>query len=192
MAETILEIYRPPNTQTLDVDNYLGQFRIGLQGAGGSGKTFSAVSFPNPIVASLDRGLISHIGRKDIIEVPFYLDSFVDSIVKRPSPKYTDIRTGQTKMRPANRKDALIYWLNTEAPKLTKAQTLIVDGGSGIQTAFHTQYWTDPDLDQNGKIKPYAEFRQKIDYFTEIMTQLKALTCNVIYISHEYNEIRRC
>jgi len=178
-------IYKPPGSISLDEATYPDQLRVGLQGMPKSGKTFAAAGFPNPIFVSFDRGLTSHLGRKDIIEVPFYDGTFVDTIVKRATPFYTDVFKEVKKITPPNRKDALVMWLSTEALKLTREQTLVIDGSTGIQAAFHAQYWVNPTLDKDGAIKPYEEWRLKIDYFAEIAMCLKALKCNVVYICHE-------
>ena len=179
------DLYIPNGAVKLDSPTYNFQRRVGIQGMLGTGKTFAAVSFPNPIVLSTDRGLVSHIGRSDVIELPFYNDAFVDSICPRVSPKFHDVRKNVQRLRPSNKKDAIVQWLETEALRLTSEQTLIIDNSSGIQAAYHLQYWVEPDIDKGGEIKPYAEFRQKIDYFTQLVMALKALKCSVVFIAHE-------
>jgi hypothetical protein len=176
----------PAGASNLKDATHLPQLRIGIQGMPKISKTWAALTFPNPIVLSYDRGLASHVGR-DIIEIPMYDNAWVDSVSKRKTPMYLDIRenTPVQKDRPFDRKGALLKFLYGDATRLTKEQTLIVDGLTGVQAAFHIGYWTDPALDNNNKIKPYAEFRQKIDYLTEVALQFKALTCNVILICHE-------
>ncbi len=116
-----------------------------------------------------------------------YDNAWVESVSKRKSPQYMDIRENVPVMkdRPFDRRGALIKFLYGEATKLTKEQTLIIDGGTGVQSAFHVAYWCDPSLDRDGKIKPYEEYKQKINYFTEMALCFKALACNVIYICHE-------
>lgn len=178
-------IYTPKGAIPLNKEDYNFQLRIGIQGEPKSGKSYAALTFPNPIVISYDRGLISHIGRSDVLEIPFYSDSFVDSIVKRTALNYVDTNSGQQKVMPANRKDALIRWLATEGMSLTDKQTLILDASTGIEAAYHIQYWTSPKITQNGQVDAYGEWRWKIDYFTELAMLLKAVKCNVIYICHE-------
>lgn len=179
------EIYIPTNSIPLDKQDYNFQRRIGLQGLPKSGKTWSALGFSNPVVVSFDRGLLSHIGKKEIIEIPFYNEKFVDSVVSRVSTHYNDFYTGVSKLRPCNRKDALTKWLYTEAVKLTKNQTLILDGLTGIDAAYHGEYWLEPAVDREGKLKPYEEYKRKKDYLTEIAMCIKALTCDIILICHE-------
>lgn len=179
------DVYLPPHCTTLDQLTFNAQLRIGIQGFPKSGKTYAALTFDNPIVANFDRGLKSHQGRKDVMEIPFYNDTFVDKIVKRKSVQYVDIRNGITKPRPFNKRDALTTWLYTEGVKLTPKQTLVIDGNTSIQAAFHAQYWTEPKLDRDGKVKPYEEYAEKINYFTELAFCLKALSCDIVYICHE-------
>ena len=111
-------------------------------------------------------------------ELPFYDPKFVDSIVKRDGLSL-----------PPNRKDAIIKWLETEGMKLPKDYTFVLDGNTGLQAAFHQQYWTNPEISpKTGKIDSFAEWKQKITWFTEIAMCLKALPCNVIYICHEADD----
>lgn len=181
------ELFIPPGCKTLE-ENEWQQIRLGIQGFPKTGKTVNACSFPNPVVISFDRGLAFLSGRKDVLEVPFHSNEYINSIVPKGTPMYSDFRTNKPKIRPANRKYALIKFLETDAQKLTQNQTLIIDGNTGVQAAFHTEYWTDPALDKDGALKPYVEYKDKIDYYTEIMTAVKALKCHVIYLAHETND----
>lgn len=180
------ELFKPVGSVNLNSVGYSTQLRIGIQGLPKTAKTYSALTFPHPVVLSYDRGLIAHVGR-DIIEVPMYDNAWVDSVSKRVAPMYINLRdeTPKQKDRPFDRKGALLKFLYGDATKLTKEQTLIIDGGTGVQSAFHTGYWADPSIDKNGAIKPYEEYKQKINYFTEMALCFKALACNVIYICHE-------
>lgn len=189
MTQQAADIYTPAGCFPLsDPTQQQQQIRLGIQGAAKTGKTFAALTFPNPVAVNMDRGLGAHIGRADVINVPFYDDNFVDKLCPKISPFYVPQGTTKKLPRPSNKKDALLKWLYDEATKLTPSQTLILDGNTSIQAAYHTEYWTAPDLDQNSKVKPYAEFRRKIDYFTEIASILKGLRCHVVYISHEYDD----
>lgn len=178
-------IYIPPGAIPLDKVDQKFQLRLGIQGPPKWGKTWGALTFPNPVVLSYDRGLVSHVGRSDVIEIPFYNPAFVDGICPRGGIEFTDFNTQQKKIRPPNRKDALVKWLSTEALKLTANQTLILDGNTGIEASFHIQYWVDPPVGKDGILNKYTEWRWKIDFFTEIAMALKSLACDVILISHE-------
>lgn len=149
------------------------QIRLGIQGPPKTGKTYSGLTFPKPIVLNLDRGLGSHAGRSDVLEIPFWDDKFVDSIVPR---KPTD---------PPNRRDAILKWLSKEGKKLEPDQTFILDGSTGLQNAFDTQQNLEPVYTDRGKIDSFAYWRLKVSYFGEVCELLKTLKCHVIYICHE-------
>lgn len=168
------DIYTPPGCTTLAEIKEQPQLRLGLQGPPGSGKTWAALKFPNPIVLNIDRGLVSHFGRKDVIEIPFYNPSFVDKIVPRSGLSC-----------PPNRKDAILKWLASEGQKLTSNQTLIIDSQTQLQNAFHAEYRINPVITKSGRIDDFAEWNLKVIYFGELMEWLKTLKCNVIYICHE-------
>lgn len=158
----------------MDSDTSRPQIRLGIQGYPKTGKTFNALSFPNPVVINMDRGLGAHIGRSDVVDVPFYNPAYVDSIVKRDGAQ-----------APVNKRDALLKWLMTTATQLISEQTLILDGSTSIQNAFHTQYNLNPVLTKNGKIDDFAEWRLKGEYFGQLCDQIKMLKCDVVYICHE-------
>ena len=164
MSETL---YKPPGSITLDQLKDKPQIRLGIQGYGGSGKTWAALTFPNPIVLNLDRGLGAHVGRSDVIEIPFYKPEFCGT---------------------ANQlKDKLLLWLEKEARKLQPNQTLVFDGCTSLQNAYH-KWFADNQmsfLTKGGKVDDFAEWAVKRKYYAEIMELFKTLQCNVIFIAHE-------
>lgn len=168
------DIYIPSGCQSLADIKDQPQLRLGLQGPPGVGKTWAALRFKNPIVLNIDRGLVAHQGRSDVIEIPFYNPSFVDKIVPRSGMSC-----------PPNRKDAILKWLATEGQKLTNIQTLVIDSQTQLQNAFHAEYRINPVITKSGKIDDFAEWNQKVVYFGELMEWLKSLKCDVIYICHE-------
>ena len=168
------EIYVPPGLLSLDKIPADPQLRVGLQGPPGVGKTWEALTFPNPIVLNIDRGLGAHVGRSDVIEVPFYDPKFVDSIVKRSGTQ-----------APPNRKDALLVWLNNVGMKLRPHQTLVIDSNTQIEVSFHSEYKLAPVITKSGKVDDFAEWNLKKEYFGELMAMLKSLPCHVVYIAHE-------
>jgi len=169
------EIYKPPgciNPNELPDT----QIRLGIQGAPFTGKTFSTLTFPNPIVLSLDRKVSAH-GNDNVIVVPFYDVKFIDSIVKRPGVQ-----------APPSTKDAIIKWLMTEGVKLKPNQTLILDGSTSIEEAFHIWYNFNENelaLSKSGQIDGFVQWNLKKSYFGELFACLKTIPGNVIYICHE-------
>lgn len=178
MSDTVADspIYIPPKcfpiSQMQDQ-----QHRIGIQGEPFSGKTFASLSFPNPIILSIDKKTNAHAHRDDAIVIPFYDGAYVDSIVKRDGVA-----------SPPNKKDSFIKWLRTEGEKLTPKQWLIWDGSTGTEEAYHLWYKQNPVYGQGGKIDGFAEWRLKGEFFGELMDCFKSLRCSMIYICHETPE----
>lgn len=159
-------LYIPPNVTSLK-DITQQQVRLGIQGYPGVGKTWSALTFPNPIVMNYDNKLGVHIG-KDIPTLPFYDSRWFNAFKK-----------GQE-----HRHDAVLRWIQTEGIKLTKDQTLIQDSWSTLQNwfdiAMRVPYYT-----KDGKEDGYKFWNLKIDYALKMMEALKMLTCNVVVTFHE-------
>lgn len=144
--------------------------RVAIQGASGSGKTYSAVTFPNPIVADFDGGLTSlKATRPDIVTIPFYSDAFIRS-------------------KGVNRRDYFKAFLEQEAVKLTREQTLIVDSWTTLQIAFDIQTEKEPVYTKGGSVDEFAFWGRKKDWSRDICQALLALSCNVVVTFHEQQQ----
>lgn len=167
MAQQEPTLYIPPNCTKLSAINSQPQIRLGVQGFPGTGKTWAALTFPNPIVLNLDRGLGAHQGREDVIEIPFYKPEFCGTRVQL--------------------KDKLIVWLDKEGFKLTENQTLIIDSLSALEIAYHL--WFEDNklnfLTDAGQVNKFIEWQLKEKYFNEINAQFKSLRCSVVILAHE-------
>ena len=175
-----MEIYKPQGCSTLAEQEYSNAIRLGIQSPPGLGKTWSALTFPNPTVADFNKGLGAHIGRSDVIPVPFWDGAFCDKIHKR-----NGLAT------PPNQKDAFTDWLLKEGPKLKPYQTFVVDCNTEVEAAFHVQYATDggpPVSEKTGKFDFYDEFKKKLAWYGYLTQLIKALPCMVVYITHETTE----
>lgn len=156
---TAPNLYIPKGAITLD-QSPPAQIRLGLQGYPKTGKTWSALTFPNPVVLNLNRGLGAHQGRKDVVEIPIYKEQSV--------------------------KRAVLEWIRGEAKRLTREQTLVIDALTDIDSAYHTDWEKNPVISsRTGKTDDYAEWGLKLSYFGELCDTLMSLNCNVILISHE-------
>jgi len=167
-------MYIPTKSQNLKEIDFV-QIRLGLLGESGTGKTFSALTFPNPVVADFDGGLVAHQGR-DIIAIPFHEHDWVKDA---PRGKITHPNGGP------NRRDAFLEWLKTEAVKLEKDQTLVLDSWTTLQDAFDAQTDLEPAVNNDGKIDSYVFWERKIDFSKQVMTSLKGLKCHVVVTFHE-------
>lgn len=149
------------------------QIRLGLQGYGGTGKTWAALTFPNPVVVNFDRGLKAHSGREDVIPINLYDYEVCRAI----NPNHRS---------PSQVKDTVLLFLANDAKKFTREQTLVWDGGSGTQYYYHRWYQENKVYSkQTGLEDQYAQWKFKINFFEDICEMFKTLTCNVIYITHE-------
>ena len=165
-------LFIPPGIKPLSEETD-GQIRLGIQGPPFVGKTHSALTFPNPVLLSFDKKANAHAHRSDILNVPFYDGTFCNNII---APAKFGL--------PPNRRDALLKWLDKNGPQFSHEQTLVLDNFSGIEEAFHIQYWTDPVYTQGLEVNTYAEWDQKIEFFRDLHVLLKATKANVVTITH--------
>ena len=165
-------IYIPPGCYSLDKDTAIQQVRLGIQGLPNTGKTWAALTFPNPIVMNLNRGLKAHQGRSDVIEIPFYKPEF----------------GGQRH----EVKERIIDWLDREISKFTVEQTLVVDGLSDLEQVYHTWYAMNESkvaTSSSGKLDSFIQWNLKEKFFNEITSNFKYNTkCNIVLICHEQDQ----
>lgn len=169
-----------PDYATSLAEATIPQIRLGIQGAGGTGKTWGALTFPNPIVASLDRGLGAHYGRKDVYELKFYDPKWVkEKLNKNYDGKNITLF------------QVIANWINGDARNLQSDQTLVFDGGTGINNAYHQWYANNKVYTKAGKEDEYAEYRLKIEMFTSLLEALKSLNCHLVWIMHETEQYKQ-
>lgn len=167
-------MYIPKDCTTLE-NAKEAQIRLGLQGDFGTGKTFAALTFPNTVVLNVDRGLGIHHGRKDVIEVKIYDKEFCKKIEPTFGPSNPKIGV----------KDVIEKWLRTEATKLEEDQTLVIDGITGIQNAYHSWYPYNVVYTKRGQENEFGEWNVKLVFFGFIFDLIKTLKCHVVVICHE-------
>lgn len=156
---------------------------LGIQGPPGSGKTASALTFPNPIIAEFDNsdynGLLKLDHLRDVKPqiIPFYSQAFIVDTLKIPPNKSNVVL----------RHVALKDWLFKYGPLLTADQTLIFNTWSFLQDAVDEFVFCKAEklYTQDGKEDFYAPWDAKIDISKELLNQLKNLTCNVVVTFHE-------
>lgn len=167
------ELFLPPYLVSLEKMD-IPQVRLGIQGFGGTGKTWSALTFPNPVVLNLDKGLGAHRGKKDVYELKFNDQQWVKEKLNKPTYK------------PYQLIEVIIDWLTTDALKLTPEQTLVFDGNTGWQNAYHLWYSKNQVVSSSsGKLDQYAEWRLKIKWYGELCELFKTLQCHVVFLMHE-------
>lgn len=164
--------------------------RVGLQGEPATGKTYSSLTFPNPIVGNLDNGLSAFPGTPSI---PFYDPEFICSLnngkFKPKSANEPPLYIGRMSGGEIE-EGALLWWLRTEGLKLEADQTYIHDSWSSTQDALDTELWLkrNAKVSHDGKIDDRAPWGNKGKISKEIMKYLCSLRCNVVVIFHEIQQ----
>lgn len=157
--------------------------RVAIQGEPGIGKTFSALTFPNPVVIDFDHKVPV---REGVLTIPFWDYNFVDKYMKEQTPAKSDGRLMLgVKKGPPNVRDAFRHWLETHASKFAPDQTLVLDSWTMLQNWFDTQTWLEPDFASRQKDSVFAFYRYKATYACAILDALKSCVCNVVVIFHE-------
>ncbi len=150
------------------------QIRLGLCGEPCSGKTTSALTFPNIIVADFDGGLTRFSG-ENITFIPFYDEEWICNYGFRPTkPKAT-----------ANSRDAFLKFLEEDVLKMSADQTLLLDSWTALQNAFDLQQELEPKVTKEGKLDDFHFWAKKIEYAEKIVVRLKACKCHVVVTFHE-------
>jgi len=149
------------------------QTRLFLVGPPKSGKTYAAVTFPNPTVIDFDSGLTN----KDIREhginfLPFYSESFIHDIMKQQ-----------------NKVNALSLFLKEEAPKFTFEQTLIFDSVSTIGDSLMEDIERRCPITKSGEKDGFWIWKMWSLWWQNFCSRLLDLKCNVVVIAHE-QEVR--
>lgn len=174
------DIYIPPTAEVIPAHR-VSKIRLGLQGAPGTGKTWSAMTFPNVIVADFDDNLNAHRGKPDIRSVRFHDKDFM---LTYANGKFKSKEKGT----PHNRRDALLHWLEHEGTKLMPGQTLVLDSWTSIQAAFDAQQVLEPKLTRGGQVDDFHFWGMKIDFCERVFELLKSLSCHVVVTIHEFQE----
>lgn len=151
-------------------------WRVALQGPPMSGKTWSALSFPNPIVLSIDNKVPRMhplVIEGKIPELPFWSEEFLEKecLVAKPRKGPRAIHSG------------LYRWLEKNGPKFSSNQTLILDSLTFIGNNFDTFVDDNPS-----SADARVDWGNKNKYMIRLHRLIRALPCNWISILHEQPE----
>lgn len=155
--------------------------RLGIQGPPKSGKTTSAVTFPNPIILNFDNGLpLSFDGPS----VDFWNADFI-----KKCESDLGLRSNAPDKAP-NRRDVFKYWLAKNVSLFVPGQSVILDSWTFMQNWFDIQTATidRPVLSKQGEEDRFAFWKQKKLYCIEIANLLDGLNCNLVTTYHETYE----
>lgn len=178
-------MFTPTNSLNIK-ESKMPAIRIGIQGEPGTGKTYGALTFPNPIVLDFDGGLQAYYGR-DVLTIPFHDNEWIMTYENgKYKPNKRNPETGRLGL--PNRRDALIHWLETDGFKLEREQTLILDSWSTVQDAEDAQQAVEPKLTKEGKFDDFHPWMQKTKYAKDLAAHLASLRCNVVVLFHEFKD----
>jgi ABC-type dipeptide/oligopeptide/nickel transport system ATPase component len=160
------------------------QIKLGIQGESGTGKTYVALGFPNPVVVDTD-GNLSRFAGKDIPTLPFHNIEFLESYHNGTfKARTTSIN------RIPNLKDAMLHFIYNDARKFEREQTLIIDSWSSIMDNVNNWYCANPVMTKTDKGDlvenlrgMYGEYKH---YATIFFAGVKTLKCNVVVTFHEW------
>lgn len=166
-------MYTPPQATKPDLASQ-PQIRLLLVGIPKSGKTFSTVTtFPNPVVADLDNGYTAaDLRALQLPSLEFY------------NPEW--LKKHYSGMSAAN---AFNKFLADEAPKLTRDQTLVIDGLSSLADAVRDHLDKITPKGKDGNPDGFWFWKQWSIWFQQFCVRLTTLKCHVVLIAHE-QEIR--
>lgn len=169
-------MYPIPGAQKMsDLD--ISKIMLGLMSRSGEGKTFSGLTFPNPVVGDIDDNLQAHKHRTDVQRLNF----------NDPEWIYTWYKYNKNTIKFPIR-DALLFWIRTEGLKLHSDQTFLLDSWTTLHDAFDQQIALEPVRSKDGSINDYAPWDAKIDYSRDVLLALKALKCHVVVTFHEQEQ----
>ena len=173
----VADIYMPEGITRTSQTKASNTKRVLLVGAAGSGKSWSAVTFPNPFILDYDNNLQhSHFRNLDIPTIPCY-NTRTTSEIKIGPRKYVDAR------------EWIIQWLAQEGNKFTERQTIILDSLTGLSDIVRIAYEKEIPTSKSGADDKFWFWRMWAAYFRELFSALRDLPCNVVVIMHE-NEMR--
>lgn len=180
-------LYTPP-IATTEIDTYKNVF-LGIQGEAGTGKTASSLTFPNPILALLEKpdleGIMSlpHLKEMAVPPIlPFYKNEWLD---QHKFPKFNAPGSNEYKHDPAG---SFKTWLEGTARQITNQQTLVVDNWTRLQELFDELNWSYKTYSKKGEEDFYVPWDRKLDFSEQVMNALVSLDCNVVVLFHEVRE----
>jgi len=162
-------------------DRTYPQICLGLQGAPGTGKTYSALTFPNPIVLDIDNGL-TKFGGSDLNSIPIHSFEWCCDYC---DGKFKPRKDGQT----PDRMSIIEHFLMQDALRMTGEQTIIIDSWSSLQDAFDQEqllpHRRATRMSRAGEEDKFKFWDEKIKYSKRILSILRSLNCHSIVAFHE-------
>jgi hypothetical protein len=167
------------------------KYRVGIQGAPGTGKTFAAATFPDPHFLELENtlddaaaGIQHHLGIdvSTIKRIKFFNDDWVRQYCKTAGIGVVELAGV------VNKRDAIKHWILNKGKTIPITSSLILDTWTTLQIFFDQMTVLQPSYTKKGEIDEFAFWDKKITYSEEVMTALESLECNVVVLLHEHQQ----
>ncbi len=162
--------------------------RLLLQGAPGEGKTWAALTFPNPIVLNLDNKLNGY--KEAHPDSTIRVINFDTELCIKLKCSNMGFSKPNDNTKQPNVRDTVKKWLELFGPSFTAEDTLILDSWSSLQNAFDTQSQLPHEIatTSSGAEDKFAFWRMKQKYSSEITNLFKSFKCNIVSTCHEVQE----
>lgn len=160
-------------------------FRIAIQGAPHTGKTWAALTFPNPVVLNFDNKLGAHTDREDILDIRFYDNTFVEALAKEYGMPF---KLGNPPV--INRFNIFMAWCGKELPKFSSEQTLIQDSWTMLMNNFDAWAEATPVVSKDkGEVDRYEFWGRKQKLCRQLLEMFKTTPANLIVTFHESKDM---
>lgn len=151
--------------------------RLGIQGPPGCGKTYAAMSFPNPVVANWDKGLQEFAGSISILQYRLYSPEWIkDKLGIGP-----DMSHGKAY---PNYETVIRKLFSEHLCKLESNQTLIWDSYTSFANAFYSWNFSEKWYTKKGEEDVYEYWSKWVDVQKALHSGFQSLKCNVVVIFH--------
>ena len=177
-------MYQPPYATKLTESKH-SPFRIAIQGAPHTGKTWAALTFPNPVVLDLDNKLGAHIHREDILRVSFFDN---DTVQKFATEYGLPFQAGKPPV--INRFVVFMSWVAKEISKFSPEQTLIIDSWTMLQNNFDAWAEATPVMSkEKGEVDRFEFWGRKQKYSRQLLEMLKTTPAGLVVNFHESKDM---
>ncbi|CAK0776661.1 hypothetical protein CCP2SC5_740010 [Azospirillaceae bacterium] len=150
--------------------------RVLLQGSPGTGKTYSALTFPFPLIVDFD-----HKCPVGVPSLPFWDKDWCVAEAKRLGlPVIQNV---------VHKKELFQKWLEVEGPKFRSGQTLIFDSWTSLQDEV-LRYFNDTKtwIKEKGEWDTRKMWADFLNYTVYIVVLIKQIPADIIVICHEQIE----
>lgn len=174
-----------PTYATKLKDSSQNPLRVAIQGAPHTGKTWAALTFPNPVVLDFDNKMGAHMEREDVLRIPFYDNAFIEQLSKEYGLPF---KAGNPMV--VNRFVILMSWVAREIGKFAPEQTIILDSWTMLQNNFDAWAEATPSLSkERGEVDRFEFWGRKQKLNRQLLEMIKSTPAAVVVTFHESKDM---